>query len=81
MRIYFSLLILCIASLLFSTKVQATETFFKGLGDLPDGEFGSSASAVSADGSVVVGSSSSKNGPEAFRWTIAKGIEGLGQSI
>ncbi|MGE0536392.1 MAG: PEP-CTERM sorting domain-containing protein [Pirellulales bacterium] len=39
-----------------------------GLGDLP-----SSAVAVSADGSVVVGSSS-----EAFRWTSGGGMVGLG---
>ena len=42
----------------------------------------SNANAVSADGSVVVGySSSAASGPfatEAFRWTQAGGIVGLG---
>jgi probable HAF family extracellular repeat protein len=39
-----------------------------GLGDLPGGTFTSEALAASADGSVVVGSSSSASGDsEAFR--------------
>lgn len=52
---------------------------FQGLGDLAGGGFGSQASDVSADGSVVVGFSASANGPdgEAFRWTSA-GMERLG---
>jgi len=41
---------------------------FTGLGDLPGGTFPSSATGVSADGSVVVGSGKSVSGPEAFRW-------------
>lgn len=42
---------------------------FQGLGDLPGGPFHSVALGVSADGSVVVGySSSSAGGWEAFRW-------------
>jgi probable HAF family extracellular repeat protein len=49
-----------------------------GLGDLPGGSFFSSASAISADGTVVVGSSSSAAGIEAFRWSAADGLEGLG---
>jgi len=52
-----------------------------GLGDLPGGSFSSSAQGVSTDGSVVVGSSvstSSLGGPEAFRWTSAGGMVGLG---
>lgn len=40
-----------------------------GLGDLPGGTFYSSATAVSADGSVIVGSSNSAQGTEAFGWT------------
>jgi probable HAF family extracellular repeat protein len=54
---------------------QAT---FTPLSDLPGGEFFSSATAVSADGGVVVGSSNSANGNEAFRWTAAGGRVGLG---
>ncbi len=34
--------------------------------------------AVSGDGSTVVGQYNSPSGPEAFRWTLAGGIEGLG---
>jgi probable HAF family extracellular repeat protein len=48
-----------------------------GLGDLPGGAFISKATAVSADGSVVVGSSQSDLCGEAFRWE--KGVmTGLG---
>src|SRR5262245_47092881 len=57
---------------------------FVRLGDLPGGGLSSFATGVSADGSVVVGSSSSAtSGPnpddrEAFRWTAATGMVGLG---
>ena len=51
---------------------------FQGLGYLPGGSASSYASGVSADGSVVVGSSQSANGQEAFRWTQATGMVGLG---
>jgi probable HAF family extracellular repeat protein len=60
-------------------SAQATAPFFKGLGDLPGGSFGSSASGVSADGSVVVGGSSSAPGQQAFRWTQSGGMVGLGR--
>lgn len=51
-----------------------------GIGDLPGGlaSQGSDASAVSADGLVVVGSGHSDSGQEAFLWTEASGIIGLG---
>ncbi|HZN66912.1 MAG TPA: hypothetical protein VFB66_16590 [Tepidisphaeraceae bacterium] len=39
---------------------------------------GGVASAVSPDGSVVVGTAGSATGPEAFRWTAATGMVGLG---
>ena len=52
--------------------------FFMGLGDLPGGSFSSGASAVSRDGSVVVGTSTSSSGSEAFRWTRDGGMVGLG---
>ncbi len=38
----------------------------------------SSAHAVSADGSIVVGQGTRAGGREAFRWTEATGIQGLG---
>jgi len=52
------------------------------LGDLPGGGFYSFANAVSADGSVIVGASTSTasgvSDLEAFRWTPATGMVGLG---
>ncbi len=51
---------------------------FDGLGDLDDGGTFSQAFAVSNDGAVVVGRSSSSNGTEAFRWVDGTGIVGLG---
>lgn len=50
---------------------------FQGLGFLPGGST-SQAYDVSSDGTVVVGSSKSVRGTEAFRWTVAGGMEGLG---
>lgn len=53
--------------------------YFQGLGDLPGGEFYSFAHAVSADGTTVVGHSYQGFGEEeAFRWTAAGGMQGLG---
>jgi probable HAF family extracellular repeat protein len=49
-----------------------------GLGDLPGGQVRSNAQAVSADGSVVVGYSSTASGDEAYRWTASDGMVGLG---
>jgi probable HAF family extracellular repeat protein len=48
------------------------------LGDLPGGIFQSAAFGVSADGSIVVGQSTSSSGLEAFRWTSGTGMVGLG---
>lgn len=47
------------------------------LGALPGG-FSSEALGVSADGTVVVGYSSSASGTQAFRWTAGDGLEALG---
>ncbi|MCP4248495.1 MAG: PEP-CTERM sorting domain-containing protein [bacterium] len=49
-----------------------------GLGDLPGSSFQSRAYATSADGSIVVGISASGFGWEAFSWTAAGGMVGLG---
>jgi probable HAF family extracellular repeat protein len=52
-----------------------------GLGDLPGGAFDSTATDISADGSVIVGagkSSASGSNYEAFRWTSGSGMVGLG---
>src|SRR5215467_5142666 len=51
---------------------------FIPLGDLPGGMFLSRASGASADGSVVVGTSLGPSEEEAFRWTAAGGLVGLG---
>lgn len=51
---------------------------FHSLGDLPGGGIATLPAAMSSDGSVVVGSSYSGNGYEAFRWTLESGIVGLG---
>ena len=62
-----------------------SETGMVGLGDLPGGsfpdigtEFESSAAAISADGTTIVGQGVSTNGREAFRWTSETGMIGLG---
>lgn len=46
---------------------------FEGLGFLPEGSC-SEATAVSADGSVVVGTGCTTHGVRAFRWTASQGI-------
>jgi probable HAF family extracellular repeat protein len=59
---------------------QATGTV--GLGFLPGAPIGSNefstATGISADGSVIVGQSFVGVGAEAFRWTQATGMTGLG---
>ncbi|GBF80883.1 PEP-CTERM sorting domain-containing protein [Aphanothece sacrum] len=63
----------------FNGATPAMAAFFTGLGDLPGGAFSSGALAVSADGSVVVGSGVTPVGEnEAFRWTAESGLVGLG---
>ncbi len=54
---------------------------FQGLGDLPGGLFSSYAYAVSGNGAVVIGVSSTDVGSRPFRWTISGGIEDLSQSL
>lgn len=61
----------------FSTA-PAPAASFQGLGDLPGGDFFSVATAVSADGRVVVGYAKSTSGIEAFRWTATDGMVSLG---
>ena len=53
---------------------------FQGLGYLPSRTTNSYASAVSADGKVVVGSSWSHTGSQPFRWTASEGMTMLGES-
>ncbi len=57
------------------------ENTWTDLGDLPGGPYDTGATAISDDGSVVVGVSvSAESDPavEAFRWTADTGIEPLG---
>jgi probable HAF family extracellular repeat protein len=70
------LFVLLVSTLLLNIQAQAA--IFQGLGDLAGGDFNSSATAISADGSTVVGQSASASGTEAFRWTSRDGIVGLG---
>jgi probable HAF family extracellular repeat protein len=64
--------------ILAAQRSQAVE--FIPLGDLPSSSssVGSNATAISGDGNMVVGSSFSGNGAEAFRWTREAGMIGLG---
>lgn len=74
----------------FSESAAGDEAFrwtstggMQGLGDLPGGRFlgqgfFSQARDVSDDGAVVVGTSESANGIEAFLWSEATGMIGLG---
>ena len=59
-------------------EVAATASF-RGLGfltDEPDAQ--TRAFGVSADGTTVVGTASSEESLEAFRWTVSGGLQGLG---
>jgi probable HAF family extracellular repeat protein len=57
----------------------AQAAYFRGLGFLDSSNpyRSSSASGISADGSVVIGSSNNTNGLEAFRWTQSDGMVSL----
>ncbi len=64
-----------LASLFFNTYAQQPELIWFGT----FGGNSSEARAVSADGSVVVGTADDSNGnPRAFRWTLATGLQDLG---
>ena len=56
---------------------------FQLLGDLPGGIFNSSATAVTYDGSTIVGTGNSTNGSldEAFAWSESTGMVGLGWEV
>ena len=63
---------------LIVVSTQARAQSFQGLGFLPGGN-NSSPTAMTADGSVVVGDSNSAGfSNEAFRWTMTSGMVGLG---
>lgn len=56
---------------------QSQAAYFRGLGDSAGGVGGEKAYEVSADGTVVVGCVEGLYADEAFRWTLAGGLEGL----
>jgi probable HAF family extracellular repeat protein len=66
------------ATFVGAPAAMAQSASFQGLGDVSGGAFFSQAAGVSADGNVVVGSSTAGTGTEAFRWTSAGGMAGLG---
>jgi uncharacterized membrane protein len=66
--------VVAILSAIVDPTLAASPAGFIPLGDLPGGDFYSRASAVSADGSTVVGDSMSATGFDAFKWTEATGI-------
>jgi probable HAF family extracellular repeat protein len=61
-------------------KLPSLAWEFRGVGQFPGMSAGTIAKGVSADGQVVVGYGAyTTNGtPQAFRWTVTNGIEGLG---
>ena len=66
------------SGMMMEAFVWSSQDGMLGLGDFPQNQFHSYATAVSADGSVVVGSGRSVHGVEAFRWTATSGMVGLG---
>jgi len=78
-RLRSALLVLSFAFVLFINCHAAEADTFEGVGNLPGAAPLSGAIDVNADGSVVVGFSSSGLGlREAYRWTQAGGMVGLG---
>jgi probable HAF family extracellular repeat protein len=76
------MLVLFITLFAMANTCSANEPTFQGIGDLPGGDFACRAYDVSSNGSVVVGVSDSRpvaQDDEAFRWTQANGIQGLGR--
>ncbi len=57
------------------------ETGMIGLGDLPGGNFFSTATAISGDGSIIVGQSQGAFGQEPFIWNSLDGMRSLTQVL
>lgn len=70
---------LCAALALPYAAAGQNAPAFYGLGDLPGGSAGSTATAVSTDATTVVGYAEGATGTQAVRWTEAGGLQGLGQ--
>jgi probable HAF family extracellular repeat protein len=77
MKTCLSLVLFAYIAVCSTVRGQAT---FTPLGFLPGSTASySDAVAVSADGSVVVGTSNAASGFQAFRWTASGGMVGLGE--
>jgi probable HAF family extracellular repeat protein len=59
-------------------RIRVGDFVAMGLGDLAGGEFWSEATGISANGTVIAGSSKSALGTEAFVWTAGSGMQALG---
>lgn len=59
------------------TSAEGRTPGFRGLGDLPGGDYFSRALGISGDGTVVVGKSITDFGVGSFRWTLEEGIVGV----
>ncbi len=72
--------ILVLGVLFGAGNAWAATPSFQGLGHLSTtvSNINSSALGISSDGSVVTGEGISNSGWEAFRWTSAGGMVGLG---
>ena len=70
-----SIEVLCVALIASSSSQAAT---FTGLGSLSNSEFYSTAAAVSADGSTVIGTTTSLSGSEGFYWASNISMTGIG---
>jgi hypothetical protein len=78
-RIRSALLLPALLVLLLPAARAGAVGDFRGLGDLPGGNFLSAGSAPSPDGVFAVGASVSAGGLEAFRWSFGEGMVGLGE--
>lgn len=65
-------------TLVLASSLCSAQYSFTPLGDFAGGLFESSANAISADGTVVVGRATSASGTGAFRWTSVDGVVPLG---
>lgn len=74
--LYLRALLLILFSMI--SKASVAGPVFMGLGDLPGGPIGSGATAISGDGSTIVGLSNTALGGETFRWTMKEGMIALG---
>ncbi len=75
MRIFRSGIVFFLAGL---TCIACEAQNLVGLGDLPGGNFQSTAYAISVDGSTIIGESETEGADQPFAWTADTGIFSLG---